>query len=171
MPIGGPDRPPITQSPSPGSIHIPSAASSLRQANYYDRSDRRSLDTDLHSPSIKGDPEQLLRHGSEYPSEPPSAGGLSSVPEYLDRSASAYPEVRGYLLKPQDVTDENGEPQKKRQKRNKPTLSCFECVERKTKVRAFHNFFPSPQLPLVKKALTTCVVTPFVACDTLPYFT
>jgi hypothetical protein len=24
---------------------------------------------------------------------------------------------------------------KKRQKRNKPTLSCFECVERKTKVR------------------------------------
>ncbi|KAF3768028.1 hypothetical protein M406DRAFT_216692, partial [Cryphonectria parasitica EP155] len=27
----------------------------------------------------------------------------------------------------------DGEPQKKRQKRNKPTLSCFECVERKTK--------------------------------------
>jgi hypothetical protein len=28
----------------------------------------------------------------------------------------------------------NGEPPKKRQKRNKPTLSCEECVERKTKV-------------------------------------
>ncbi|KAK3318328.1 hypothetical protein B0H66DRAFT_532840 [Apodospora peruviana] len=27
------------------------------------------------------------------------------------------------------------EPHKKKQKRNKPTLSCFECVERKTKVR------------------------------------
>ncbi|KAK3688162.1 hypothetical protein B0T22DRAFT_147225 [Podospora appendiculata] len=26
-----------------------------------------------------------------------------------------------------------GEPERKRQKRNKPTLSCFECVERKTK--------------------------------------
>jgi hypothetical protein len=26
------------------------------------------------------------------------------------------------------------EPQKKKQKRNKPTLSCEECVERKTKV-------------------------------------
>jgi hypothetical protein len=30
-----------------------------------------------------------------------------------------------------------GEPQKKKQKRNKPTLSCFECVERKTKARLF----------------------------------
>ena len=29
------------------------------------------------------------------------------------------------------------EPTRKKQKRNKPTLSCFECVERKTKV----NFF------------------------------
>jgi hypothetical protein len=27
------------------------------------------------------------------------------------------------------------EPPKKKQKRNKPTLSCEECVERKTKVR------------------------------------
>lgn len=27
----------------------------------------------------------------------------------------------------------DGQPQKKKQKRNKPTLSCFECVERKTK--------------------------------------
>jgi hypothetical protein len=29
----------------------------------------------------------------------------------------------------------NDEPPKKKQKRNKPTLSCEECVERKTKVR------------------------------------
>jgi hypothetical protein len=29
------------------------------------------------------------------------------------------------------------EPPKKKQKRNKPTLSCHECVERKTKVRHF----------------------------------
>lgn len=28
----------------------------------------------------------------------------------------------------------SGEPPKKKQKRNKPTLSCEECVERKTKV-------------------------------------
>jgi hypothetical protein len=29
---------------------------------------------------------------------------------------------------------ETGTPPKKKQKRNKPTLSCEECVERKTKV-------------------------------------
>ena len=29
---------------------------------------------------------------------------------------------------------EDGQPQRKKQKRNKPTLSCEECVERKTKV-------------------------------------
>jgi hypothetical protein len=34
----------------------------------------------------------------------------------------------------------SGEPQKKRQKRNKPTLSCFECVERKTKARLFFSW-------------------------------
>jgi hypothetical protein len=35
-------------------------------------------------------------------------------------------------LKPEDGF--NDEPPKKKQKRNKPTLSCEECVERKTKV-------------------------------------
>jgi hypothetical protein len=32
--------------------------------------------------------------------------------------------------------DSTAEPPKKKQKRNKPTLSCEECVERKTKVSA-----------------------------------
>lgn len=31
-------------------------------------------------------------------------------------------------------------PPKKKQKRNKPTLSCHECVERKTKVRVVHGW-------------------------------
>ena len=34
-----------------------------------------------------------------------------------------------------DDIDAQQPPQKKKQKRNKPTLSCVECVERKTKVR------------------------------------
>jgi hypothetical protein len=33
-------------------------------------------------------------------------------------------------------TDKSSTPVKKKQKRNKPTLSCHECVERKTKVRS-----------------------------------
>lgn len=40
---------------------------------------------------------------------------------------------------PEDDEDspihDGDEPSKKKQKRNKPTLSCHECVERKTKVR------------------------------------
>jgi hypothetical protein len=42
------------------------------------------------------------------------------------------------------IKNEDGstsEPQKKKQKRNKPTLSCEECVERKTKVSA--SFYKS----------------------------
>ena len=34
-------------------------------------------------------------------------------------------------------TEGSQEPPKKKQKRNKPTLSCIECVERKTKVSEF----------------------------------
>lgn len=36
-----------------------------------------------------------------------------------------------------------GDPEKKKRKRNKPTLSCFECVERKTKASPPDEFFVS----------------------------
>lgn len=35
----------------------------------------------------------------------------------------------------EDQSYDGSEPTRKKQRRNKPTLSCFECVERKTKVR------------------------------------
>ena len=41
------------------------------------------------------------------------------------------------------------EPAKKKQKRNKPTLSCHECVERKTKVRHFMRFAFSNHVVLI----------------------
>ena len=41
---------------------------------------------------------------------------------------------------PGDDTGSGVAPPKKKQKRNKPTLSCEECVERKTKVRRFLSF-------------------------------
>lgn len=45
-------------------------------------------------------------------------------------------DFRGIVSHDADATMESHEsgPQKKKQKRNKPTLSCHECVERKTKV-------------------------------------
>jgi len=42
-------------------------------------------------------------------------------------------------------------PTKKKQKRNKPTLSCEECVERKTKVRPLF-LFPIAAVRLVERA-------------------
>lgn len=64
----------------------------------------------------------------QQPSDRPS---LSGSPTATESTAHATP--------PRKVdeaeTSPSGEPPKKKQKRNKPTLSCEECVERKTKVR------------------------------------
>ncbi|KAK7743171.1 hypothetical protein SLS53_004256 [Cytospora paraplurivora] len=103
VPIGGPDRPPVTQSPSPGNTN---------------GAPKRELD----SPHIKREPD--LRDGSEYPPD----RARSSIA--TRRSSTAYPDIINEDTRSEDA---DGEPQKKRQKRNKPTLSCFECVERKTK--------------------------------------
>ncbi|KUI68550.1 hypothetical protein VM1G_04510 [Cytospora mali] len=77
---------------------------------------------ELDSPHIKREPG--LRDDSE--SQPDRA--RSSVA--TRRSSTAYPDGNNEDNRSEDA---DGEPQKKRQKRNKPTLSCFECVERKTK--------------------------------------
>lgn len=119
VPIGGPDRPPVTQTPSPGTIY---ASSPRDKESYPDRSLRRALETT----AIKR--EAGLREDSDYPPEPPSA-----VTDYTERSSTANPDARRESSKDGDA-DVDGEPHKKKQKRNKPTLSCFECVERKTKV-------------------------------------
>lgn len=78
--------------------------------------------TGPNSPSIK---RESGPHGDfAHPAGPPSA--------VTDNSESSS------LVHPGDdenkSEDAEGESRKKRQKRNKPTLSCFECVERKTKV-------------------------------------
>lgn len=129
VPIGGPDRPPLTQSPaSPGSIQAASSASPGRRNNHAAERRNHSLNTDLARPAVKREPGG--RDGPDYQSEPPP----SAVTDYTERSSSVYPESGGNGVRSDDGDAEDG-PQKKRQKRNKPTLSCFECVERKTKVR------------------------------------
>jgi hypothetical protein len=59
------------------------------------------------------------------------------------------------------IKNEDGslqEPPKKKQKRNKPTLSCFECVERKTKVS--RSFFIISELCAIEKmACGKCMVS------------
>lgn len=128
VPIGGPDRPPLTQSPSPstgtGTIYASSPGRRSTHTGHADRRHHSLTTTTLASPDIKQ--EHAAREGSDYQSEPPSA-----VTAYTERSSTVYPESGGNGVKSEDGDDG---PQKKRQKRNKPTLSCFECVERKTKV-------------------------------------
>lgn len=127
VPIGGPDRPPVNHSPGPGNIY----ASSSGRRDSYAAPRASSVRAGLASPYIKREPGQ--RHDSEYPSAPPSA-----VTDHSERSSTVYPEAGDDENKTEYV---DGEPRKERQKRNKPTLSCFECVERKTKV----GFFSSPR--------------------------
>jgi hypothetical protein len=135
VPIGGPDRPPVTQSPSPGTTIYASPSgggggawesisSSYPAAPGDTTSSSPKQELELGSPAIKR--ESGLRDGSEQ------AADRSSV--VTRRSSTAYPETCNDELRPEDAV---GEPQRKKQKRNKPTLSCFECVERKTKVSLF----------------------------------
>src|SRR5688572_6825743 len=69
---------------------------------------------------------------ANFPS-PPSASRSHRLSHSLARSASDE-----YDDGSADASHNGDGPPKKKQKRNKPTLSCHECVERKTKVRHPH---------------------------------
>ncbi|KAG8167309.1 hypothetical protein KVR01_002998 [Diaporthe batatas] len=124
VPIGGPDRPPVTQSPSPSTIYTspPGGGGGRESSSSYPAPSNGSPNRDLGSPGIKR--ESGPRDGSEQ--------GADCSSEVTRRSSTAYPDGSqcNDELKSEDAV---GEPSRKKQKRNKPTLSCFECVERKTK--------------------------------------
>jgi hypothetical protein len=111
----------------------------------------------LYSPdSIK----VMAPRGSHHRTE--SNGNSSVVSSGLGiRSAS---DRDGSTASP--TTD--GQPQKKKQKRNKPTLSCFECVERKTKAGlAFHQFRCHPRGTSWAMWVTAAVNVLAVSCGPL----
>lgn len=110
------------------------AGSFRRSGRYADDDDGDGDDDDdsaLYSPdSIKA----TGRHEGHYRTQ--STGNSSIVSHGLGvRSAS---DRDGSTESP----TADGQPQKKKQKRNKPTLSCFECVERKTKAGLTHFIYP-----------------------------
>jgi hypothetical protein len=71
-----------------------------------------------------------------------SHAGVASMPNPTELHAESSA-VKEQLTPTDESASETGHGQpKKKQKRNKPTLSCFECVERKTKVRAMAREFP-----------------------------
>ena len=77
------------------------------------------------------------------PEESPVLWGSSTAAKTDGAGRSGHPASPGLGTSPDDDQDSStaspaateDQPRKK-QKRNKPTLSCFECVERKTKVRS-----------------------------------
>ena len=54
-----------------------------------------------------------------------------TTPVHLNPPAATKPAAQQ-----RDHSGDDVQPSRKKQKRNKPTLSCEECVERKTKVNA-----------------------------------
>lgn len=150
VPIGGPDRPPVTQSPSPGTIYA--SPSGGRETSSYPIPSNGSPKRELGSPDIKR--ESGARDDSDQTAD------RSSIA--TRRSSTAYPDASNEELKPEDAADE---PQRKKQKRNKPTLSCFECVERKTKVCLLLpiqlNPIPSPTMYAPQQVLVLPVCGPF----------
>lgn len=139
VPIGGPDRPPVTQSPSPGTIYA-SPSGGREASSSYPIPSNGTPKRELGSPGIKR--ESGGRDDSDQTAD------RSSIA--TRRSSTAYPDVGNDESK---LDDAGGEPQRKKQKRNKPTLSCFECVERKTKVGLLSPAHFSPYLPPAMSAL------------------
>lgn len=104
--------------------------------------------TSTYSPGPVASHPTLPLPGTHPPSSALTPGSASTSPASISHrlpSASASTTSRhptGDYLPDADDQDastpvDGEEPPKKKQKRNKPTLSCHECVERKTKVRQF----------------------------------
>jgi len=64
----------------------------------------------------------------------PTAAKRLSMDVVIEDARDAAPAHRRSAEAEAEAADADG-PLRKKQKRNKPTLSCEECVERKTKVR------------------------------------
>lgn len=69
-------------------------------------------------------------HRQHHPSAPPPPGSSG-----LGAGLRGYRDDSHLDDEDDDARLNGGTPPRKKQKRNKPTLSCQECVERKTKVR------------------------------------
>jgi len=87
---------------------------------------------------------------TNYPTPGPPALDTAVSPSFTESTFNASPEGSGLGIA--------FEPPRKKQKRNKPTLSCEECVERKTKV--------SGNLCYLVEAFFRCKSTRFGAIET-----
>lgn len=96
-----------------------------------------TLKPHLDSPTSVSSPGSLTHgHTQTYPRHPAPHGHAHGNSHNHSHSHSHDGDSVDYRELSDERSPINGEePPKKKQKRNKPTLSCHECVERKTKVR------------------------------------
>jgi len=71
--------------------------------------------------------------GSNSSSESGSSSNRDRRNQSTDNTSSGFDSIT-VGERDSSTASPSAEPERKKQKRNKPTLSCFECVERKTKV-------------------------------------
>ncbi len=82
----------------------------------------------------------LKRERSPDETDGTPSSQISQIPPALKRHAESIGAASNGHAPDSSVNSpqsDDDEPGRKKQKRNKPTLSCFECVERKTKVTFF----------------------------------
>jgi hypothetical protein len=148
--LGPPPVLSVLTAPAPSSgiastIYVsPEAAASQHQL-------RQQQHTVVHSDSggsapLRRGPKRAARAeiGVAADESPAIWGSASSTPVNADRAgANGHGPSPGLGVSPDDDRDSSSaspsatattDQPRKKQKRNKPTLSCFECVERKTKV-------------------------------------
>lgn len=129
--------------PGPG----PGGASSSTPTPYGTRLTRagaagynNSSSSSIHVAGVKREPtDDLQGVNGDYSSNGhhhngPLAGLGGTTSRWSVSGPSESVEGDSSTASPTSTITGGGGPQRKKQKRNKPTLSCFECVERKTKV-------------------------------------
>ena len=91
----------------------------------------------LHIPHHQSPPRPQQYHHVRTGS--PAVAPLLQQDSTPEPSPSRLSPAAGDSVATGSDTQEGSTPAKPKQKRNKPTLSCHECVERKTKVRPTAN--------------------------------
>lgn len=159
----------VSTTPTPNSaaastIYVsPAAVAAAAPSNHHQLRHPHGLllQSDAAGAALRRGPKRAARGEMGAPEESPVLWGSGSPAKPDGAGRSGHPSSPGLGTSPDDDDDRDSstaspaatsDQPRKKQKRNKPTLSCFECVERKTKVRFIQlelfTFFNSRRGPL-----------------------
>jgi hypothetical protein len=137
-----------TQTPNPAAastIYVSPAAVAAPSNHHQLRHPHGLLvQSDAAGAALRRGPKRAARGEMGAPEESPVLWGSGAPAKTDGTGRSVHPTSPGLGTSPDDDDQDSStaspaattDQPRKKQKRNKPTLSCFECVERKTKVRS-----------------------------------